>query len=367
MAVEAEADYLGVLVNVPISERSLTLEQAKVVADSSRIPVMTLLYGMGVDEIIHVVDAIKPYGVHLLGKTPVKSVEELRKILECQIWLTVYLPVKGQSEVNIDDVKGLMAGYESAGADAIVIDTVSVAQTGGQSRYGGTGKVADWNIARELVNCAKIPVFLAGGINPDNVKEALRKVNPYGVDLASGVERVKGKRDPEKVKKLMQAVIEASSEIYIVSQSPEYTKNIGKIMGEIVTEGSVIGLCGDLGSGKTTLAQGIAEGLGVKSFVTSPTFVIVAEYEGRHHLYHIDTYRLNSSGDMTELGYEEFFYGNGVTVIEWAQKIEDILPDEYIRVDLEYISENERQIVIIAYGQRFVELVEDIGKKIKEN
>jgi tRNA threonylcarbamoyl adenosine modification protein YjeE len=358
MAVDAGADYLGVLVNVGISERSLNIEQAKIVAESSNIPVMTLLYNMSVDDISHVVDEIKPHGVHLLGNTPVENVYELKKRLDCQIWLTVYLPVKGQGEIDVEGIKELMRSYESAGADVIVIDTVSL------GRFGGTGKTADWDIAKDFIEFVQIPVFLAGGINPENVREAIIKVDPYGVDLASGVESSKCNRDPEKVKKLMNEVKKTEDEINytinIISKSPERTRNLGRQIGKMAFAGMVIALCGDLGSGKTAFTQGLAEGLEVKSFVTSPTFVIVNQYNGRLALYHIDTYRLRSSEDMFELGYEEFFYGDGVTAIEWAQKVEELLPEEYLRVELEYVSESERQITIKPYGQRYVDIVKQI-------
>lgn len=212
MAIDAGADYLGVLVNVPISERSLTIEQAEAIVESSKIPVLILLYGLNTDDIISITNIIKPYGIHLLGQTNFDTVKELKAKLPCKIWLTVYLPAKGQGEVDINSIEALMKNYENFGADAIVIDTVKISTDSGTKRYGGTGAVVDWDIARKLIRAVSIPVFLAGGINPDNVKEALKKVNPYGVDLASGVERVKCKRDPEKVKKLMQAVREASAE-----------------------------------------------------------------------------------------------------------------------------------------------------------
>ncbi len=206
MAVDAGADYLGVLVNVSISERTNTIEQAKAIVDSSSIPSLTLLYNMSAEEICQVVDAINPYGVHLLGHATIETIQELKKRLNCKIWATVYLPVKGQGEVGVDKIKEQMRDQEKACADAIVIDTVSVKTGGTSSRYGGTGKVADWDIAKELINEVQIPVFLAGGINPDNVREAIIKVDPYGVDLASGVESSKCHRDPEKTKRLVEEV-----------------------------------------------------------------------------------------------------------------------------------------------------------------
>lgn len=359
MAADAGADYLGVLVNVAGSERSLTPDQALPVIKSSKIPVVMLLSSMDTDGVISLANMLRPFGIHLLGQTSAGMLKELKSRLDCQIWQTVYLPAKGQGDADVNAVKDLMRLYEEAGADTIVIDTVSLAVDGRAKRYGGTGKVADWYAAKELSETVKIPVFLAGGINPDNVREAIRKVDPYGVDLASGVEKSKGVRDPDKVKRLLEEVRKASRKSFtIVSQSPEYTRKIGAEIGKKAHPGSVIALCGHLGTGKTVLAQGIASGLGIKNIVTSPTFVIINEYSGRCPFYHIDTYRLNSSEALREIGYEEYFYSDGVTVIEWAHKIEDLLPEEYLRVELKVLGECDRELVFIPFGEEYIKLVE---------
>ncbi len=150
----------------------------------------------------------------------------------------------------------------------------------------------------------------------------------------------------------------------IISHSPEQTKNIGKEIGKIAFRGSVIALCGELGSGKTVFVKGLAEGLEVDSFVTSPTFVIINEYSGKLPLYHFDVYRLKAE-DLYELGYEEYFYGDGVTVIEWACKINNLLPDEHLRVEFEYINESERQISLIGYGESYVEIIKKVRSLVR--
>lgn len=364
IAADAGADYLGVLVDVAGSERSRTLDQAIAIAEASEIPVVTLLSGMAVEGIIHVAETIKPFAVHLLGKMSVQAIRELKERLNCQVWTTVYLPVGDQADVDADELRKQMHSHEQAGADLIVIDTVSLTADGTPGRYGGTGKTGDWDAAKELVASVETPVFLAGGINPDNVSEAIRKVDPYGVDLATGVEISKCNRDPEKAKRLMQEVRKATKKSFaIVSHSPEFTRKLGEEIGRRIHQGSVIALCGDLGTGKTVFAQGVAVGLEVKNHVTSPTFIIINEYEGKYPLYHIDTYRLFSSEDMRHLGYEEYFYGDGVTVIEWAQKIEDLLPEEYLRVELDVSGESDREIALIPFGEEFVRLVEKLEER----
>lgn len=115
------------------------------------------------------------------------------------------------------------------------------------------------------------------------------------------------------------------------------TEDFGRELASRAKPGTVIALMGDLGTGKTTLTQAIAENLGVQEPVTSPTFTILQEYKsGRLPLYHFDVYRIAGSEDMWELGYGEYFYGDGICVVEWADRIGELLPEDAIRVYLEY-------------------------------
>lgn len=111
---------------------------------------------------------------------------------------------------------------------------------------------------------------------------------------------------------------------------------LGKRIGELVKPGDVFSLVGDLGVGKTVFTQGFAKGLGVNEAINSPTFTIVQVYEeGRIPLYHFDVYRIGDIEEMDEIGYEDYFYGNGVCLIEWANLIEEILPKEIIEITIE--------------------------------
>lgn len=120
------------------------------------------------------------------------------------------------------------------------------------------------------------------------------------------------------------------------SCKPEETFQLGKELGEAAREGEVYCLWGDLGVGKTIFTQGFAAGLGITEPVNSPTFTIIQEYQdGRLPLYHFDVYRIADQEEMDELGYEEYFYGKGVCLIEWAGLIEELLPEDYTKVLIE--------------------------------
>lgn len=148
-----------------------------------------------------------------------------------------------------------------------------------------------------------------------------------------------------------------------ISKSVDETVKLGRRLGRLISKGDMVALRGELGSGKTTLIKGIAKGLGVKDtrYVNSPSFVIVKEHKGRIPLYHFDVYRLDHPLSLDTVGYEEFFYGKGATVIEWADKIRELLPTEYLDIELSVKGESEREIKIAAYGIRY----EDLVKRLK--
>ena len=124
------------------------------------------------------------------------------------------------------------------------------------------------------------------------------------------------------------------------------TDKLGIELGSKVEPGTVIAMIGDLGAGKTTLTKAIAKGLGIRETVTSPTFNIVKEYRsGRLPLYHFDVYRIADPEELYELGYEEYFYGEGVCVIEWADLIEDFLPEDAMRIEITYGEDEETRVV----------------------
>ena len=136
----------------------------------------------------------------------------------------------------------------------------------------------------------------------------------------------------------------------VVSNSPDKTIELGRRIGSQLKGGEVIAICGLLGSGKTHMIKGIAAGAGAEDCkcVTSPTFVIVNEYQGRLDIYHIDAYRLDSIAEFEMLGFDDYCYPQSVVLIEWADKVESALHAvDYIRIELSHVGETERKIHII--------------------
>lgn len=147
-----------------------------------------------------------------------------------------------------------------------------------------------------------------------------------------------------------------------ISRSPETTARIGMMLGAMLRAGDVICLQGELGAGKTCFAKGVARGMGIKEPVTSPTFTLVNEYQGDLPLYHLDVYRLEGPGDMDDLGYEEYFYGDGVALVEWAERVQEILPGERLDVIINRGTEDDecREIRMIPRGERYRLLVKEL-------
>ena len=118
------------------------------------------------------------------------------------------------------------------------------------------------------------------------------------------------------------------------SFSCEDTKKIAADIARTFCGGEFVAMYGDLGAGKTAFVQGVAKALGINSHITSPTFTIVNEYEGRLDLYHFDVYRISDSDEMFEIGFDEYVNGGGVCIVEWAELIEDLFPDKYYKITI---------------------------------
>ena len=146
--------------------------------------------------------------------------------------------------------------------------------------------------------------------------------------------------------------------LVLKTNSLDETHALGAKLGKYAEKNMVYLLDGDLGAGKTALTQGIAKGLGVKRAVTSPTFTIQKIYYGRMNLYHIDAYRLE--GITQDLGFDEYFSDDGLTVIEWSEFMPYLIPDEYLKVSIKLLEENSREFTFVAKGKQYENLLEEL-------
>ncbi|WP_047979530.1 tRNA (adenosine(37)-N6)-threonylcarbamoyltransferase complex ATPase subunit type 1 TsaE [Ornithinibacillus contaminans] len=149
------------------------------------------------------------------------------------------------------------------------------------------------------------------------------------------------------------------SQLIITTNTAEETIAVAEKLANRLTPGDVITLEGDLGAGKTTFTKGIAKALGITRTLSSPTFTIVKEYEGKLPLYHMDVYRLEGSDE--DIGFDEYFNGNGIAVVEWAQFIEDFLPEERLDITINYQDEQSRVIEFTACGAHFESIIESLS------
>ena len=143
----------------------------------------------------------------------------------------------------------------------------------------------------------------------------------------------------------------------LISQSPQQTQQLGVRLGKLAQSGDIFLLVGGLGTGKTCLTQGIARGLNIKEYAVSPSFVIVRELYGRLPLYHVDLYRLEHVEEIVDLGLDDYLYGNGVCVVEWAERGLSILPSKRLLIEISYLSDNQRSLRLKPSSKRYLELV----------
>ena len=151
----------------------------------------------------------------------------------------------------------------------------------------------------------------------------------------------------------------------LISPTPQETERIGSLLGTMLIPGDVIALAGELGSGKTTLVRGLAQGMGFSADdVASPSFTLVNEYAGPLPLFHIDLYRLGDERELREIGYEEYISETGVAVIEWADRVRKAIPHESLWITLRYEGAEQREIVMQPQGDRYEKMIEELKKKV---
>jgi len=195
------ADYMGIIVDIAGSRRAVTAEAAAEI--SAGIEKIVLVMDGPVMEIARALRRVQPNAVQLIGHRPLSSLQKLKQASAgTQVWQTVHVPRNGDRTCH--DLSQHISRLQQAGLDAIVLDTLV------PGVKGGTGQTCDWDAAAALVRSSPLPVFLAGGLNHENVARAIAAVKPAGVDVSSGVEIGPGRKDPQKVSFFMQQARSAS-------------------------------------------------------------------------------------------------------------------------------------------------------------
>lgn len=203
LAAREGADYLGVVVEVNFSPRSVTIEEARDIFSSALRPAVALVYEMSFPRLCRLIETLRPAAVQFLSPAGEMLTRCKAKYPGVELWQSLHLPPAGQA-VDREEINRSVKEGCAAGADVIVFDTAAVIS--GEKRFGGTGHQSDWSLVGGLVRECPAPAFLAGGINPDNVRDAVGAVRPYGIDLCSGVEVLPGKKSVTKLRALMKAV-----------------------------------------------------------------------------------------------------------------------------------------------------------------
>ena len=201
LAAEAGADYFGMVIEIDRSPRKVDRRAAAELNRDATLPGVALLQDRSADEIIAVAEIVHPAVMQLQGSEPPGTVTRVRRELSCEIWKALHVPVRDGEPADVEALLDEARQFIDAGVDKFLIDTVDVSD--GFARMGGTGKTGDWAAAARLVELIDAPIFLAGGIRPGNVADAIRQVRPFGVDLASGVESEPGIKEPALVRELI--------------------------------------------------------------------------------------------------------------------------------------------------------------------
>jgi tRNA threonylcarbamoyladenosine biosynthesis protein TsaE len=156
--------------------------------------------------------------------------------------------------------------------------------------------------------------------------------------------------------------------LQITTSSPGETEQLGADIGSLLRPGSFLALRGDLGGGKTCLTRGVVASLAPQSsgLVASPTYAIMNSYPGSTPVYHFDFYRLTCEDDIAELGFEEFFYGDGVCIVEWSERLAELLPSDVLTLQFEYAGDDRRTITITGSGQKSDAVLEQLAAKLRQ-
>jgi phosphoribosylanthranilate isomerase len=207
LAADHDAEYFGVVVEVDFSPRSLTIDQAEPLFDLAPINQtngVALVFHMKHERLVQLITTLHPHAVQFLNLEDVDHIRELKEQFpQVQLWQSIHLPEAGK-DVDFNGFRNTVQEYVDAGIDLLIFDTVAVLK--GVKKFGGTGLTSDWDVVKQLIDQVEssVPIWLAGGIDPENVVRAVTAVQPAGVDLCSGVEAAPGRKDPDKVRRLIE-------------------------------------------------------------------------------------------------------------------------------------------------------------------
>jgi phosphoribosylanthranilate isomerase len=206
MAMKHGADFVGVVINVDWSPRSLNIRAAQPIFDKHKDHAFLLTYNMDPEpDLKEAVMALKPYALQLTGQESPSHVKRIKDLMNIPVFKSIHLKADGESNDDAESILTRMEEYKQAGADGYVLDTAA------KGMFGGTGVRSDWSLASKIASQSPLPLFLAGGINPSNVGEAVCVPDIYGVDLASGVEYEKGKKSEDKIAALFASIASATA------------------------------------------------------------------------------------------------------------------------------------------------------------
>ncbi len=198
LSAEAGADYLGIIVAVPWSPRSVNPDQAGELFAAAEAPAVLVTVDQPPERLLEWVARWRPAALQLHGHEPPRLVARLASAVQCEVWKALHRPPADAADAGVVSLEQIHE-YEQAGVSALLIDTAI------GRRPGGTGRTSDWSAARELVQAAAVPMLLAGGLTPENVAAAVAAVRPAGVDVGSGVEAAPGRKNPDKLRRFVAA------------------------------------------------------------------------------------------------------------------------------------------------------------------
>ncbi len=198
LAFKLGADFAGIIVGIEESPRSVSPKAAKTITGLCALPVVLLIDRLS-ETTPDLAAFVKPYALQVVGECKPDDIEKQKKLYQCQLWKTFHIPAHSEIAKNADALITKIKVFKDAGINTAVLDTMV------KGKRGGTGIVCDWETARYIINQSTgVNIFLAGGLTPSNIYDALSSVQPFGIDVSSGVESKTGIKDPEKIAELIK-------------------------------------------------------------------------------------------------------------------------------------------------------------------